>query len=115
MKQKKETISTKNKYEAYGIIESLDLSKEDLLSAVTLMERILLKSDTEERKEKYLFDRGAVEAREIYLKRKEDYDSLSFEDKVKFKIKEENFEKKMGNIEPLVKFILKIKEVLHYD
>lgn len=109
LSSKKEAPS---RYEGFGVIDKLELSIEDLRKAVKVGEDILLRMDKDERNETYLFDQGLLKSKENFLSIAQRYDKLSPSDQLKFDTQQKLFSVKLQNVEPLVSFILKLKEIL---
>jgi hypothetical protein len=93
-------------YEGYGVIDDLKLSKEELKQAFNIMWEICMVSDRDTREDKYLFTNGLIKSKDIFL------EQFNSPDTKIPKEKQEKFKTKLQNVEPLVRFLTKIKEVL---
>lgn len=109
LSSKKEPLS---KYEGFAKIDNLELSVEELKAAVKVAEDIVLKMDKNERNEVYLFDQGLLKSKDNFLFTAQRYNKLTPGDQLKFDTQQKLFSAKLKNVEPLVSFILKLKEIL---
>jgi hypothetical protein len=99
-------------YEGYAVLDRLELSKEELKLAVDIMWDIVMTMDTKQREGKYLFSKGLIRSKNIFLSQKEKAGLLTGEQKDIFNLKSEIFRKRLENAKPLVDFLIKIKELL---
>lgn len=99
-------------YEGYGILDNSTLTKNELKTAVDIMWEIIMSLDSTERDDKYLFSKGLIKSKDIFLAQKEKSSELTSSKKETFDKKVEIFRKKLQNSQPLVEFLIKIKDIL---
>lgn len=110
-------ISNKKKegfdYEGFGIITDMKLSKAELHKVIEIIWEILMTSTTAEREKKYLFPHGLIKAKSMFLDQKNAITADTPFDKItKFNSQATVFKGRLQNVEPLVHFLIKIREVL---
>jgi len=103
-------ISSENKqqdfdYAGYESISNLKMSPEQLKAAFQIMWEIVFDADKETRDSKYLFGKGLVKSKDIFLTQKEKGINIPVQ-------KEDAFKEKLINVKPLAEFLIKLKEVL---
>jgi hypothetical protein len=99
-------------YEAYGVLEKMQYSKEDLKATFKVLWEILMTGTEVERKEKYLFDYGFIVAKEEFLTAKKSESDFTDEEQVAFRKAEVSFKRKLENVRPAIEFIIRLEEVL---
>lgn len=99
-------------YEGYAVLDKLELSREELKQAVNIMWEIVMTMDTKQREGKYLFSKGLIRSKNIFLAQKDKLGELTGEKKDTFELKAEIFRQRLENTKPLVNFLIKIKELL---
>lgn len=99
-------------YEGYAIIDSMKMSRKELQDAVDVAWDIVMKMDNKARDNKYLFSKGLIRSKNIFMKQKADAANYTGEKRETFDFKSEIFREKLENIKPLVLFLVKIKELL---
>lgn len=103
-------ISSKEKkdsydYEGYGVIENLKMSRKELRDAIDIMWEICMELDKDQRDKKYLFGKGIIESKDVFLKQYKTGKSLD-------QSKVNAFKHKLENVKPLVEVLIKLKEVI---
>ena len=93
-------------YEGYAVIENLKMTKDELKQAVDIMWTICMEQDKDSRDNNYLFANGLIRSKEIFLSHYNDPEHSIPQDKM------DKFRSKLQNIEPLVRFLTKLKEVI---
>ncbi len=100
-------------YEGYAVLDNLELSREDLKRAVDIMWDIVMTMDLKQREGKYLFSKGLIRSKNIFLAQKEKMDAVDDKEKKEtFELKADIFRERLENAKPLVNFLIKIKELL---
>jgi hypothetical protein len=99
-------------YQGYAVLDRLELSTEELKQAVSIMWEIVMTMDNNQRQGKYLFSKGLIRSKTIFLSQKEKSKLLTGENKETFDLKTEIFRERLENVKPLVNFLIKIKEIL---
>ncbi|WZE63550.1 hypothetical protein PANI_CDS0030 [Maribacter phage Panino] len=99
-------------YEGYAIVDDLKLSKEDIKQAVDIMWEIVMTTDTKQRENTYLFAKGLIKSKNLFLEAKAKEETLPENKKEVFKHKENIFRQRLENVKPLVDFLIKMKEVI---
>lgn len=107
------TISSKAKeeqaaydYEGYAVLTDLKMTRDDLRKALAIMWDITMSMSKDERDDKYLFGKGLVKSKDIFMSQYQKPDINIPEEKV------DKFRSKLENIKPLVDFLIKAKEVI---
>ena len=107
------TISSKAKeeqdkydYAGYGVITDAKISREQLDEALNIMWDICMNLSKEERDEKYLFGRGLIKSKDIFLSQYKKEGVTIPEEKVN------KFRDKLERVKPLVEVLIKLKEVI---
>lgn len=99
-------------YEGYAVLDNMKLTRKELKEAVDLMYDIVMTMDSTTREQQYLFGKGLIASKDIFMRQKEKVKSLSPADKETFELKADIFRKRLERVRPLVSFLIKIKEVL---
>lgn len=97
-------------YAGYGLLDKMvdagKLTKDDIKKAVTIMWDICMELDKDSRDQTYLFGKGLIKSKDIFLSQFNRPDVELPQEKV------DKFRHKLENIKPLVDFLVKIKDVL---
>tara|TARA_R110000737_G_C14624761_1_gene494621 strand:- start:43496 stop:43873 length:378 start_codon:yes stop_codon:yes gene_type:complete len=99
-------------YEGYAVLDRLELSREELKQAVDIMWEIVMTMDTKQREGKYLFSKGLIRSKNIFMVQKEKAELLTGEKLDTFNLKADIFRERLENAKPLVNFLIKVKELL---
>lgn len=99
-------------YSGYGVIENMELSKEDLRKALYIMWDIVMKMSSDERDSKYLFKNGVIKSKEVFSQRMDAIKNGNQPESASFIEAKEIFESKLKSLRPLVEFLVKMKEIV---
>jgi hypothetical protein len=108
-KEKDDTIS---KYEAYGILDKMNYTKEELAKSIDVLWDICMVSSEKQRKEDYLFENGLIVAKESFLTAKKNESGFTDEERLEFQRGETAFQRKLENIKPAIEFLIRMKEII---
>jgi hypothetical protein len=108
-KEKDDTIS---KYEAYGILDKMNYTKEELAKSIDVLWDICMVSSEKQRKENYLFENGLIVAKESFLTAKKNESGFTDEERLEFQRGEASFQRKLENIKPAIEFLIRMKEII---
>ena len=109
---KEEKVTPDYDYEGFAVLDNLKMSKEDLKKAVDIMWEIVMTSTSKERDERYLFSKGLIKSKEVFLSTKEKYKDTTGDEKDKFNKTKEIFRERLESVKPLVEFLIKVKEII---
>ena len=101
-----------SKYEAYGILEKMQYTREELKATFKVLREILMTDTEKERKEKYLFEHGLIVAKDDFLRSKKYESDMADEERLAFQKAEVAFQRKLENVRPAIEFIIRLEEVL---
>lgn len=101
-----------NFYEAYGIVDKMHYSKDQLKSSIDVLWDICMKASEKERKEKYMFEEGLIVAKDSFIQAKKDEGSFDEQERIAFQKAEVAFHRKLENIKPAVEFLIRMKEIV---
>lgn len=107
-----EVLYKNENHEGFRMMESTRLTHQDLIDAVAVLESIILNSSETERKEKYLFKEGLLKASQNYERTKAKYEKMSLNEKIEFRVREEQYKEKIKNLNPLINLLINIKSIL---
>lgn len=109
---KNKDINDTYNYEGYGVLDNLELSRDDLKKAIDIFWEIIMVMDLKQREGKYLFSKGLINSKDIFISQKNKMESITGNRKDVFNLKAEIFRERLENVKPAVKFLIKIKELL---
>jgi hypothetical protein len=109
---KEQNIKDTYDYEGYAVLDALKMTRGELKQAVDIMWEIVMTMDLKQREGKYLFGKGLIRSKNIFLAQKEKVDGLTGEKRDTFDLKADIFRERLENTKPLVQFLIKIKELL---
>ena len=93
-------------YAGYAVISDLKMTREELRKAMAIMWDICMGMTKDERDEKYLFGKGLIKSKDIFLSQYNRTDVNIPQEKI------DAFRTKLENVKPLVDFLIKVKEVI---
>lgn len=100
-------------YEGYGLVSNLKLTREDIKKAVDIIWDMTMVCSRKERDDKYLFPFGIIKSKEMFLQQREKMTSTTPQNKqLAFDTQSSIMRERLTNIEPLILFAIKMREVL---
>ena len=99
-------------YEGYAILESMKLPREDVRKAFTIMWEICMELSAQDRDTKYLFGAGLMKSKEVFLEKLAQTKDMNEAELKEFNKNKEIFTKKLTDVQPLIDFLIKAKEVI---
>lgn len=107
------TAESEFDYAGYATVDNLKLTQEDLKKAFDIMWDLVMVASKDERNAKYLFTHGIIKSKDIFLERKaKQTPEMSSFQKDSFEKDAKIFMTKLQNMEALVHFLIKLKEVI---
>ena len=106
------SIKDEYDYAGYAVVDNLKLTRKDVKEAVEIMWSIVMTMDTTQRENKYLFSKGLIRSKDIFLAQKEKVGELTDDQKKNFDFQANIFKERLENSKPLVEFLIKIRELI---